>query len=267
MTGKPRDTLRSTASMVAALAPQARYDRTILLLSHMRSASTALANVICSHPEVSGYGETHVPHNEATSPGRVVLNLAVRRAYAPRAPYIFDKILHTRLDADAPQEFFRSRAIFLLRQPHSAVRSILDLARMTGMKDCQSPLGAVAYYTDRLRRLDRLWNSFTPQNRIGILSEALLTDPDAEIARLGQWLSLDPMLANAYVSHDASQRRGGGDPVRSGRFTRIEVTDLPRNRGRIDGVDDVTWARCLETHATLLARFNHPGAGGEWRGA
>lgn len=255
MLSAPREALKTTAAMVAGLAPQARYAQGILVLSHMRSATTALSNVIASHRDVTGYGETHVTHSDRTSPGRVIVNLALRKAFDPRAHHFFDKVLHNRLDRTPPPSFFDARAIFLLRRPAPSVRSIVSLARKTGMTEAQTEVGAATYYAERVERLCELWDAFPTVRRHGLTAEALLADPDAKVAVLGQWLGLEPALRNEYVAHAATQSGGGGDPTKSAQHTRIEATDRQEETEPVAGVDDALAQRCAQAYEALASRF------------
>lgn len=255
MTLALRPMIKTGIASCAAIAPQARYDRMILVLSHMRAATTALSSVLCSHPSVSGYGETHVTHDGGLAPARVLVNLALRRAYAPGAPLLFDKILHDRLDRDAPEAFFAARCIFMARHPGAAVASICKLAAKTGMTDVARPDDAARYYLARLHTLQAHWQNLPPENRFGLSAESLLADPEGMIDRLGTWLRLTPVLRNEYVSHAATQKGGGGDPTRSASLTRIEA-----RRGAAPllppvGVEPDLAAACVAAYDSLLGRF------------
>ncbi len=256
MTLRMRETLKQGAGRAARLAPQAQYARGIFVLSHMRAATTALSNVLCSHPSISGYGETHVRHDREDAPGRVLVNLALRRAFHPRAPYVIDKILHTALDADVPRAFFDARAVFVLRSPGAAIPSIVTLARQSGMADLTTPQGAATYYASRVAHLARLWDRFPPERRFGLTAERLLASPEDAIDRLGAWLALQPRLENRYIPHAATSKGGGGDPTRAATHRRIERSQpAPQILPPPEALPDRLAHRCAEAHAALLARF------------
>lgn len=203
--------------------PQAHPGRMILVLSHMRSASTALCNVLASHPDVSGYGETHVCHGDKFAPGRVLVNIARRRAFQPKSPFILDKILHNHLDDFSPETTSNARAIFLVRKPAPSVRSIYNLSQRSDLPEISSLQDAGRYYLDRIQRLESLWHRFPANHRIGLTSESLLRDPDQTLIGIGQWIGLSRSLDNTYASHPASTKGGGGDPIYSGRARKIEA--------------------------------------------
>ncbi|MEP1765205.1 MAG: sulfotransferase [Sulfitobacter sp.] len=247
---------RGAAQAMAGGYPTARYDRMILVLSHMRSATTAMSNVLCSHEAVAGYGETHVPHDAAHAPGQVAVNLALRRALPLSAKYLFDKVLHTHLDVEAPRAFYDAKALFLVRHPSPSILSIQKLAEKTGMETVSTPEGAALYYAERLERLAVLWDSFRAENRLGLSAEHLLENPDERVPEIGEWLGLRPSLENAYKSHKATQKGGGGDPTQSAKHTRIEARPMPATLAPIIGVPDALAEKCFTAHEALVGRFS-----------
>lgn len=246
---------KGLATGVGAVSPQARYERTVLVLSHMRAATTALSNVLCTHPDVSGYGETHVSHQTAQALGQIIVNQALRKAWTPSAPYLFDKVLHDRLDSAAPASFYAARAIFMVRAPAPAIRSIQALASKTGMKEGSSPEAAAHYYINRVETLCRHWDAFPATHRFGMTSESLLSDPDGHVARLGAWLPLSVPLENRYESHKATQVGGGGDPTQSGKFTQIQARPSPMDDSPVEGVPSALSEQCHQAFAQLVGRF------------
>lgn len=243
----------SAAQSARQVWHQARYARMILVLSHMRSASTALCNVLASHDQISGYGETHVCHGQSCAPGRVVVNLIRHRAFDAGAPFIIDKVLHSHLDRFPAEAFQEGRAIFLLRRPVPAIASIIRLSQQTDMPETATLNGAADYYEMRLQRLAELWQRFPPERRIGLTTEGLLGKPDETLACLGQWLSLSPPLRNHYVSTPASRRAGGGDPTFSGRARGIQIRPANDLYAESSDLPSDQAARCQTAYDGLLA--------------
>ncbi len=226
------------AGAVAQAAPQCRFDRCIFMLAHMRCGSTALSNILCSRPDISGYGEAHIRYDTPNALGGLVVNQARRGGWSPGARYLFDKILHSRHDAEATPAFFQSRAIFVLRAPDPTILSIHRLYAKLGRDEYGTHALAADYYTSRVAALSALWERFAPGNRIGLTHEALIADPEAALHRISTWLDLSPPLENRYQSKTASRRGGAGDPLKSGAFSRIErgavssLTDAPLDLDR-----------------------------------
>ena len=232
-----------------ALAPHARPTRALFLLGHMRCGSTALANVLCAHPEISGYGESHVDHGAPAAPGRLVLNQIAAGRWKPRARYLFDKILHDRLDEGVPPGFFGGRGLFLTRAPEPAIASIVALFAALGSREYPDPATAAAYYTHRLTRLAVLWERFAPGRRLALEHATLVAEPDASLARISRFLYLDPPLVNAYCGSPA--RRGAGDPLAASRATAIVPCREPP-RAAAPAPAELAAARAA--HAAFLAR-------------
>lgn len=218
-----RDTgKRSTGWLLSRTVPRYRYRNCVFILAHMRCGSTALSNVLCSRPDVSGYGEAHVSHDSTAAPGALALNQVRRGGWKPQAQCLFDKILHSRHDHAAPSEFFQARAIFLVRRPGHAIHSIVRLFADLGRTEYRTHEEAARYYVERVTALGALWDRFPRQRRIGFTHEALLGNPDQVLAAISRQLGFCPPLENHYVSLAASRRGGGGDPLQSGNHTRIQ---------------------------------------------
>lgn len=211
--------------LVAGFNGQCRFDRAIFVLAHMRSGSTALSNVLCSRPNVSGYGEAHIRYNGRSALGKLLINQARRKAWGYGTSWLFDKILHSRYDQGAPEEFFQAKAIFLAREPGPSVRSIRKLFVETGKREYQTDAVAADYYEERLAALTALWPRFPAANRVGLTHAMLMDDPERALARIAAMIELDSPLRNDYRSHPASRTGGGGDPTLSGRLQRIERQD------------------------------------------
>ena len=223
-----RAPLKRLAGTCLALAPQGRFDRCLFLVGHMRCGSTALANVLCAHPSVSGYGETHVRYDRPSAPGALILNQLRRGRWTPHAAHLFDKLLHDDLDAAAPPAFFTARAIFVTRPPDAAIPSILRLFRTLGSREYATPADAAAYYVRRLARMRALWHSFPADRRIALRHEHLVADPAATLEHLSRFLRLTPALANAYAPGKALPP-GAGDPLEAHRLTAIVPAPTDRS--------------------------------------
>ncbi|APZ52884.1 Sulfotransferase family protein [Salipiger abyssi] len=220
---------------MAALNPQCRYGKCIFVIAHMRCGSTALSNILCSRPDVSGYGEAHIRYDGGGALGRLAVNQAKRQSWKPRATHLFDKILHSRHDGAACDGFFTARAIFVAREPFAAIRSIRKLYDGLGRDEYTTDTAAAEYYIERMETLLRHWDRFPADNRVGLTHAALLAAPEAELERISTVLRISPPLENRYESRAASRKGGAGDPTASGKFTRIE----PRPGGGFaeDGAD------------------------------
>lgn len=238
MTNFVREAVKqATGGAVASLSSQCRFDQALFILAHMRCGSTALSNILCSRADISGYGESHVRYDGRGAMGRLVVNQALRKAWKPRAPHLFDKILHNRHDSAAPSGFYQARAIFVARHPGPAIRSIRKLYADLGREEYGSDELAAQYYVARLSVMAQSWDRFEPTRRVGLTHSAMIGDPDAALARISAGLTLRPVLENRYESPSASRKGGGGDPTTSGKFTRIEPRRDDPARHSTDALD------------------------------
>ena len=209
------------------------FERSIFLLGHMRCGSTALSNVLCSNVQVQGYGECHITYNRGFSPGRLALNL-VRNGINPYSgKYIFDKVLHGSLDSAVDRKFFRSKAIFMLRNPLSSVTSLVKLSKYLNLKVYMTVDGALGYYTTRLQELEKLWEEFPVANRSFIGYEALVANPQICLDRLSNGLLTGIKLNNEY-SHNATLGHGRGDPLNANKYRLI--SNMDEKEAATDGV-------------------------------
>lgn len=211
--------------VVTRFTPQCRFQRAVFVLGHMRCGSTALANILCSRPDISGYGEAHISYKDRSALGVLALNQLRRKAWRPRAELLFDKILHSRYDADVVPDFFESRAIFMVREPSATIRSIRSLFQAIGSAEYVTDSLAADYYEQRLVQLQVNWCQFPADRRIGLSFDQLTSDPDAALAAISSRLRLTPPLANRYDGSIKSDMPGAGDPLSAHRFTSIVSGD------------------------------------------
>lgn len=230
-------------SLAAAALPQCRFDQSIFLLGHMRCGSTALSKVICNHPQVSGYGEAHIAYASQSALGLLALNQIRRHAFRPGATRLFDKILHSRYDADADPDFFHGSAVFLIRPPVETIRSIRKLFSGPAPREYASDTAAVDYYEERLTALARLWERFSPERRFATTYSRLTADPDVALKDISARLRLDPPLDNRYAAESKAQAHGAGDPLSAHRFDRIVASELSTTLRQNHDELDITYSR------------------------
>ena len=205
--------------------------RHLFLLGTMRSGSTLLTSILCSHPEILGYGETHVVYRSAA-------DLAELEARACRAHGIdpseigprrvLDKLLHDGLLPDLRVlEGADLTCLFLLREPQRTIRSLVHQLGST-LDD------AFAYYGGRLASLERYARV---SSRAAFLDyEDLVGDPERTLAGLTAFLGLASPLTPEYRLQPLHDVKGVGDrseAIRAGRVLanpRELAVELPGDR-------------------------------------
>ena len=180
----------------------------LFLLGTMRSGSSLLTAILCSHPEILGYGETHVVYDGKEKLQELVAR--VRRAHDEREPsrYVLDKLLHDGLIRDpAVLDGADLTCVFLLREPRRTIQSLVHQLDST-LDD------AFTYYRERLLHLERYARAF-PRSAF-LTYEGLIADPEGTLARLTRFLRLESPLSPEYRLQPLHDRKGVGD--RSGRL-------------------------------------------------
>ena len=244
--------------LVSHIAPQCRFHRVIFVLGHMRCGSTALANILCSRADISGYGETHIRYDHRRALGTLAINQLRRKAWRPRAKYLFDKILHSRYDADPAPDFFEASAIFIVREPVATVRSIRKLFQAIGSAEYATDSLAADYYERRLEQLLTNWSQFPADRRIGLSFDQLTSDPDTTLAAISSRLRLTPPLANRYNVPIKADTPGAGDPLSAHRFNSIVSGDRSTSLAGKSQTIDISTSRLVQleklywtTHQTV----------------
>jgi len=200
----------------------------LFLLATMRSGSSLLSSILSSHPEILGYGETHVVYDGTDKMRELIAR--VRRAHEEQElkRYILDKLLHDGLIRDpGVLEGIDLTCIFLLREPRRTIESLVHQLDST-LDD------AFNYYRERLLSLERYARAF-PRSAF-VTYEGLIEDPAGTLERLSGFLGLSSPLCSEYRLQPLHDRKGVGD--RSGRLAagrilseaREILVDLPEAR-------------------------------------
>ena len=100
----------------------------LFIISHMRSRSSVLSHILGSNPDVCGYAELHVPYRSRRALFTMRLMLSNDLKCKLTNKYLLDKILHDRFFvADKIFTIAKPKVIFLLRDPESTFKSIIDM--------------------------------------------------------------------------------------------------------------------------------------------
>lgn len=213
--------LRSRATGGASLAAEASLSAlgvtrpaALMLLGHMRSGSTLLLHLLLTNPEVAAVGERNVSYASAADLAR--LALAARWARARplrRLRYVVDQVNHNKFTPDAQLlRGARVRLVFLLREPQSALASLLELSR-TYYDDSWTVSRAVDYYVERLQGLATLAASIEHPGRAVLVRYEMLTSRPAQVLEsLRRFLGLSEGFSQTYPVQAFTRQRGDPGP-------------------------------------------------------
>ncbi|NEP37874.1 MAG: sulfotransferase [Okeania sp. SIO2G4] len=201
----------------------------IFILSHMRSGSSLLANILSSHTEILGYGETHIQYASEFDLNKLVFKVHHKTQNIRRwqdlkklrmnHKYILDKALHNKIFLD--EKLLTSEnlySIFLIRDPERTIASILDL------KPHWSEEKVLTYYLNRLSTLERYAKLINSKERTLIISyDQLLNQTDLVFDALKKVLGTQSEFSEEYKVTNKTGRPGIGDSkenIKAGRIVR-----------------------------------------------
>lgn len=179
----------------------------LFILGHMRCGSTLLTNILCSHPEVIGFGETRTVYEDEHAFTKLVwkVHWAHRRFRVTRT-YALDKLLHNHQLPDPTLLDQRPhKLIFLSREP---VRTIRSTMVQLGYTEEQ----ALEYYAARLDRLTAIARTRQEHSAsVWTTYERMVEDPDHVLREITAFLNLETPLSKEYTRPPRSDKKGVGD--------------------------------------------------------
>lgn len=177
----------------------------------MRSRSTLLAHILGSHPEVSGYTESHIKYRNPWDTLRLRWHVGIATRQWPRGRWLLDKQLHNRMYLPSTlRRSNRVRVIVLIRNPLDTLRSMVSMGRLLGNDRDADPRLAAAYYCQRVATLAGLAVEFGDRALL-VDSDSLVNDSDTALSRIAKHLSLTQPLSKSYQVRKLTGRSGFGD--------------------------------------------------------
>jgi hypothetical protein len=194
--------------------------RHLFLLGHMRSYSSVLSHILGSHPQISGYCETHTKYRTRLDLWKLHRRVRKLTGEPLNGDYVFDKILHDYPMAQSVLGSSHTRGIVLVRRPAAAVRSIIEMGLNHSPVAWHRDFELVArYYETRLAGLLRLTEALRGRV-VFVEAETLLSNTRATLDLLGTFLELQSPLQTEYRRFAHTGQPGYGDPsevISSGR--------------------------------------------------
>jgi len=183
----------------------------VFILGHMRSRSTLLAHLLGSHPEISGYTESHIKYRNRWDLARLRWHVASASRAWPRGRWLLDKQLHNRMYVPAQLgNSSRFHALILIRNPRDTVRSIVRMGERLGNHRDADPQSAAAYYCERLTTLTGLAIEFRDRALL-VDADTLVHAPQTSLAAITRHLNLSKPLQPRYQVRHETGRPGHGD--------------------------------------------------------
>jgi len=205
----------------------------LFVISHMRSFSSLLCHILGSHPEISGYAESHQSYSVRSDLLRLVRKVHEQTGEAALGRYVLDKILHDNMEI-APGILCRPdvKCVFLLRNPDDALRSVLSLMRAVGRAEMYSDEQVLRYYIDRLKAMEQ-YSALLGDKAYFVEAERVVGESGALLGELTRWLGLATPLSAEYATFRLTGLNGYGDSSPNIKAGRI-VSDDERRRDAPD---------------------------------
>ena len=202
----------------------------LFLFSHMRSYSTVLSHVLGSHPEISGYVETHLKYRSRLDLVRLRWQVAFATGALPTGRYLLDKLLHNfMLIPKQLRDSPRLRSLIFVRSPEPTLRSILQLSAIRPSITWYADQERVAeYYCARLAWLAAV-GAHLRSRAFVFPAEAMIEDSDAVLLHITSHLELSTPLRPQYRIRKLSGQPGYGDVsanIRAGSIRRETSSDV-----------------------------------------
>lgn len=194
----------------------------MFVLSHMRSRSSLLCHLLGSHPEISGYTESHIKYGGRTAFLQLRSHVSDALDGATLSRYVLDKVLHDWYVYPPLLKQMHVIPIYLIRAPEESLKSLRHI--MKDEDDFEALRRSMKHYCDRLRWMAQC----CPQlDRPAVLieSNALIESTDAVFRLLEDVLGLSSSLEEAYEVFRYTGRPVYGDPsknITSGTIIRSE---------------------------------------------
>lgn len=205
--------------------------RYLFVLSPMRSGSTLLVHILCSHPDIGGYGERHQAYNGPHDLLRLVFYTAVRkkRFDVTRQRYVLDKMVFNYPIADRLLRRDNLFFIFLLRDPARSYDSAARLGNLSAPHRCyQDPAFWADYYRDRLQFMQQIAERVDdPRRCLTLCNRDLIHRTPHVLGRLQDFLQTETPFSEQYDVEDYTGVLQFGDPSKAIRTGRIVRRDEP----------------------------------------
>ncbi len=219
----------------------------LFILGHMRSASSLLVHILNSHPDIIGYGETHITYQSPQDFKTLLSNVHWKiRDYQMNQTYVLDKLLHTnKLIDETLLESEDVYNIFLLREPIATIQSTLKLKQHWEEKK------VVDYYTYRLKTLENYGTLINNKSHSLVLTyDQILHETQLVLDALQVFLKTKEPFSEEYEILQTTGLKGIGDSsenIQAGRIIRKKEEKPSDYQLSAEFVDKVQFAyqHCL----------------------
>jgi hypothetical protein len=228
--------------------PFVQGDRKMLfVLGHMRAGSSLLTHILCSHPNVIGYGETQNVYCTPEDFGATALKVYRKTGQRPdHTSYLLDKVLHEwKIARSGILGLPSVRIVFILRKPEEALSSLIQ-----SLDYIQEPEQAVDHYEAQLQWVREVARSTDSQRWTYVTYAELTQNTEAVFNRLERKLNLTTPLSERYETTRHTGEAGTGDigpHIAAGRIKRNIKRQMDERMRPYLRSASREFRRCLQT--------------------
>lgn len=183
----------------------------LFILSHMRSRSSVVSHVLGSNPDICGYSELQQSYSGRLDLLRMRAEIYQESQSRLSNKFMLDKLLHDHcLISDEIFRLVQPKVIFLIREPESTIKSMINLGRRTGVAEYQNPERVGQYYCSRLHSLE-YYAGKVAGDYFFIDADDVVSRTEGVLASLTNWLGLQTPLEKNYSSFQNTGKRQRGD--------------------------------------------------------
>lgn len=186
-----------------------RADKKMLfILGHMRAGSSLLTHILCTHPDIVGYGETQNEYCAPSDFGATAAKVYRKtRSILDDEVYVLDKVLHERLIVrQTVLEHPAVRIVFILRRPEDALSSLLQ-----SLDFIREPSQASDHYGAQLKWMRDVARCVDPERWTYTTYAQITQETATTFRRLERCLGLSTPLSERYETTRHTGKAGIGD--------------------------------------------------------
>jgi hypothetical protein len=234
----------------------------IHVLTHPRSGSTLLSNLLISHPDITGIGESKLVYSSSEDLKKLPILVALQLRKFPflgQERYALDKLVHNQLiKAENLGNIYHQNdcIIFLLREPLATLNS---MSRLDWIVKKENPKAyVIKWYIERIKMIQKYCRQLKKnqfKHMVVLTYDQIIADTQKVFELLEAFLKLDHPLSEEYKNFRTTGRWGTGDAssfIKSGKIIRQREQKKPlivNFNDRLDTVNKVY----QECHRELTA--------------
>lgn len=188
----------------------------LFIYAHPRSGSSLLMHILADHPQIAGYGEYFTKYRSKLDYMLAEFDIRRKSGYLFKpVRYVVNQVNHQSVTPNFSLVTLKSTCIFLFRQAHPTLSSMLELSDAKGMP--MTPDAVANNYSVRLHDMMKQALAFSEDKKFALTYEQLVDSPKEILGALTAFLCLEEPLKSDYKTKgftgkwgDISQHIGKG---------------------------------------------------------